>query len=68
MGGEGSRELEEVSRVDVIVDGLLEVEAIGADLGFGLLQDNLPSSVPPAAGLADLRTEKAYREERRSFA
>jgi len=46
---------------------LLEVEAIRADLGFRLLQHDVPASVPPAAGVADLRAEQADGKQRYSF-
>ena len=63
-----SRELEEVEGIDVVVDGLLEVEAIGADLGFGLLQDDFPAALLPAGRFGDLRTHRADGEQRYAFA
>jgi hypothetical protein len=59
--------LEEIAGVDVIVDGLLEVETVGADLGLGLFEDDAPAFRLPAAGLGDLGAEQTYGEERHSF-
>ena len=68
VGGQVSRELEEIQGVDVIVDGLLEVEAVRANLGFGLLQDDFPAASLPARRIGDLRAEQADGEERHAFA
>ncbi len=48
-----------VACVDVVIDGLLEVETIRADLRFGLLQYDFPATVLPRSRFADLRAEKA---------
>ena len=63
-----SRELEEVSGIHVVVNGLFEVKAIGADLGFGLFEDDLPAALLPAASLGDLRTHGADGEQGDAFA
>ena len=52
----------------MVVDGLFEVEAVGANLGFGLLQDDFPAAGLPAGSVGDLRTEQANGEERHTFA
>ena len=67
-GRQVSRELEEIKSVDVVVDGLLEVEAIGTDLSFGLLQDDFPAAALPAGRIGNLRARHADGEERYAFA
>jgi hypothetical protein len=51
----------------VVVGGLLEVEAIRADLGFGLLDNDLPAVFLPAARVGDMRTQQAYGEKCYAF-
>src|ERR1700691_63489 len=62
-----SREPEEIQGIDVVVDGLLEVEAVGTNLGFGLLQDDFPAAGLPAGRIGDLRTKQTDGEERHTF-
>lgn len=66
-GSQVSSEFEEVSGIDMVVDGLLEVEAVGTDLGFGLLQDDLPAAALPAGRIGYLRARHSDSKECYTF-
>ena len=43
------------------------MEAVRADLGFGLLEDDFPAMFLPAARVGDLRTHHPYGEKCYAF-
>ena len=59
---------EKVQRVNVIVSGLLEMQAVGANLFLGLLDNEIPTSFPPPPRGNKLRAQRAHEKQRHRFA
>src|SRR5437016_13454139 len=58
----------EIQRIDVIVGGLLKIEAVGRHLLLGRRQYDFPAALPPPFGSWKFREQYSQKKERNGLA
>ena len=64
---EQARIEEEVERVDVVIERLLEVHSIGTHLALRFVQHNFPGGFSPARGALDLGIQSSEKKQGNRF-
>src|ERR1700733_14259876 len=58
---------EKIERIDVVIERLLEIDAVGANLPRGLAHQSFPSFISPTRGVRYLRIKGTDKKERKRF-
>src|SRR5258706_8866007 len=67
-GSEQARMQKEIERIDVVVQGLLEIDSVGPNLALGLLLNDPPALLSPRFGGRNLRAESSNEQQSNRFA
>ena len=62
-GGQQAGVREEIQGIDVVVEGLLEVQPVCADLAFGFPANDLPAHALPMLRRGELRTQSSNKKQ-----
>jgi hypothetical protein len=61
-GGQQAGVQEEIQSIDVVVEGLLEVQPVWADLTFGFTANDPPAQALPTLRRTELRAQRSYEK------